>query len=188
MNIRYTIQIHSYWHCGSGLAAGADVDALVIRDHDNLPFIPGKTIKGLIREAVNEMLGFEGKEEADDAYLELFGWENQKGDDCGHTANAFFSNATLIEAEAIKANSLQDFLYESIAQTAINSTTGTAEEHSLRKTQVVVPCYLEGYIKNVPEEMGQTVLNALKYIKRLGVGRNRGLGRCTINGRKEENV
>lgn len=188
MNIQYTITFHSYWHCGSGLAAGADVDALVIRDRDNLPFIPGKTIKGLVREAVNELLALEGKEEADDAYLELFGWENQKGDESGHTASAFFSNATLTEAEAIKANSLQEFLYESIAQTAIDPITGTAKEHSLRKTQVVVPCELKGYINNVPAELEVTVLNALKYIKCMGVGRNRGLGRCSINGRKEVNA
>ena len=36
--INYRIEFFSFWHCGSGLAAGADLDERVIRDHDNLPF------------------------------------------------------------------------------------------------------------------------------------------------------
>lgn len=42
MDIKYSIQFHTDWHCGSGLAAGADVDALVVKDKDGLPFVPGK--------------------------------------------------------------------------------------------------------------------------------------------------
>ena len=49
MDITYTIEFFSYWHCGSGLSAGADVDSLVIKDAIGMPFVPGKTIKGLIR-------------------------------------------------------------------------------------------------------------------------------------------
>lgn len=32
MRIDYSIEFFSYWHCGSGLAAGADVDELAIKD------------------------------------------------------------------------------------------------------------------------------------------------------------
>ncbi len=42
------IEFFSPWHCGSGPSAGADADSLVIKDINGLPFIPGKTIKGLI--------------------------------------------------------------------------------------------------------------------------------------------
>ena len=49
--IKYEIEFFSNWHCGSGLAAGADVDALVIKDQEGLPYIPGRTLKGLLREA-----------------------------------------------------------------------------------------------------------------------------------------
>ena len=55
MKIKYKIEFHTDWHCGSGLAAGADVDALVVKDKNGMPFIPGKTIKGLVREAVEEI-------------------------------------------------------------------------------------------------------------------------------------
>ena len=46
--------------------------------------------------------------------------------------------------------------------------------------EVVVPCILYGDILNVPEAIEAEMKNALKYIKRLGQNRNRGLGRCTI--------
>ena len=49
--IKYEIEFFSNWHCGSGLAAGADVDALVIKDNNGLPYVPGRTLKGLLREA-----------------------------------------------------------------------------------------------------------------------------------------
>ena len=53
--LHYSITFHGDWHCGSGMAAGAELDALVIKDGRGLPYIPGKTIKGLFREQA-EML------------------------------------------------------------------------------------------------------------------------------------
>ena len=52
MTLYYNLTFFTDWHCGSGLAAGADVDTLVVKDKNGLPFVPGKTLKGLIREAV----------------------------------------------------------------------------------------------------------------------------------------
>ncbi len=34
--INYTITFYSPWHCGSGLSAGADVDALVVKDENGI--------------------------------------------------------------------------------------------------------------------------------------------------------
>lgn len=56
MTIRYKIEFYTYWHCGSGLSAGADVDLLAIKDEEGFPFIPGKTVKGLIREATETLV------------------------------------------------------------------------------------------------------------------------------------
>lgn len=191
--IEYTIKFHSYWHCGSGLAAGADVDSLVIRDKDGLPFIPGKTMKGLIREAVDEILTICGKSFAynEEDYLKLFGYvddetEENKKDVEMKKSESFFANAEVTDAEAIKRNNLQRFMYSSISSTAIDEN-GVAVAHSLRKTQVVVPCTLKGRIYEVPEGMVEHVLNALRFIKNMGSNRNRGLGRCTLDG-KEVNV
>ncbi|MDE6805090.1 MAG: hypothetical protein K2J29_10705, partial [Muribaculaceae bacterium] len=71
MDIRYRIEFFSDWHCGSGLSAGADVDALVIKDDCGLPFVPGKTVKGLVREAMEDILTFKriGNEESRESLL-----------------------------------------------------------------------------------------------------------------------
>jgi CRISPR/Cas system CSM-associated protein Csm3 (group 7 of RAMP superfamily) len=156
------------------LAAGADVDALVVKDKDGLPFVPGKTIKGLVREAMIEMGNAE-----DSLIDDVFGYFKDK--DKMDKGEAFFNNAELPETEksAIITNKVSKFLYRSIASTAIDEN-GIAKEHSLRKMEVVVPCELEGEILDLPKEIVPQIEKALKYIKRLGQNRNRGLGRCTI--------
>lgn len=79
MDLHYQIQFHTDWHCGSGLAAGADLDALVVKDKEDLPFIPGKTIKGLVREAVEDMQSFQEKG-SDDNFANGFGYfERERG-------------------------------------------------------------------------------------------------------------
>lgn len=184
MNIKYKIEFHSDWHCGSGLAAGADVDALVVKDEKGMPFVPGKTIKGLVREAVEEIRGFQDKE-VDKKFVEAFGFfddKEQKEKGC-----VFFTNAELKKEEydAIISNNAVRFMYRDIASTSIDND-GIAKEHSLRKMEVVVPCTLQGDILNVPNDvLADEIIRSLGFIKRMGQNRNRGLGRCTITGRKE---
>lgn len=181
MKIKYEIQLHTYWHCGSGLAAGADVKALAIKDKYGLPFIPGKTIKGLVREAVDEMLTLKSDSvEATEEYKKTFGYF-AKDAKTMERSEAFFTNACLREKEsdAIKSNGLAKFMFDSVSQTAIEKE-GVALKNSLRKIQVALPCVLEGEILNVPATMETTIKDGLKFIKCLGIGRYRGLGRCTI--------
>jgi CRISPR/Cas system CSM-associated protein Csm3 (group 7 of RAMP superfamily) len=56
MRINYKIEFYSYWHSGSGLSIAAGADLRVNKDKDGLPFIPGKTLKGLLREAAENLL------------------------------------------------------------------------------------------------------------------------------------
>lgn len=185
MDIKYKITFHTYWHSGSGLAAGADADLLVIKDREGLPFVPGKTIKGLIREAVDLLYP-----NATD-YEKVFGKEGESRSD------AFFTNATLPEEEHsyIAQKEYSQFLYQNLSSTAITDE-GIADPNTLRKIQVCVPCTLEGEILNVPDPTASkdsstkndddkvhiynALINSLHYIKRMGSWRNRGLGRCTI--------
>lgn len=179
--IKYKISFFSDWHCGSGLAAGADADALVVKDENELPFIPGKTIKGLVREAVEEIAGFSNDlQSMEDVIVDAFGYfdeengVNRKGSLC-------FTNAELScdEAQTILDKGLKEYLFHSISSTAIGDD-GVAKAHSLRKIEVTVPCNLYGEIKNIPDELYGEIGKALFFIKRLGKKRNRGLGRCSI--------
>ncbi len=192
MNINYQITFYNDWHCGSGLAAGADIDLLVVKDHRGLPFVPGKTIKGLVREALETIFILKGKDT--EVLVEMLGRETDNPDETKSARGlmsrgiSFFTNAKLDdnEAEAIVNAKATDYLYRSIASTAVDPSTGTALQHSLRRMQVTVPCVMHGRILDVPEALADDVIDALRYIKRLGQSRNRGYGRCDIAAQVEE--
>jgi CRISPR/Cas system CMR subunit Cmr4 (Cas7 group RAMP superfamily) len=176
--IKYEIEFFSNWHCGSGLAAGADVDALVIKDKNGLPYVPGRTLKGLLRDAASNL--------SDDkkAISSIFG---VSGDEENHqTGCSFFGNATLPSAEYqyIVEQGLVPHLYQTFSSTKIDEN-GIAQDNTLRKIETVVPCKLEGEILNVPNGTEGIIVNAMCFIKRMGTGRNRGYGRCKISIRKE---
>ena len=183
--MKYQIKFLSDWHVGSGLAAGAETDAEVLKDENKLPYIPGKTIKGLLKAALYEMIAVKHVDE--DAVNELFGYEI-KGEKVVKTCpgSLFFSNASLPVAEQKDIiPDLADFLYKNISQTKINAK-GVAENASLRTIEVCMPLILEGDIRKFKEGLECELLDeekklirmALKWVRRLGVNRNRGLGRC----------
>jgi CRISPR/Cas system CSM-associated protein Csm3 (group 7 of RAMP superfamily) len=178
-NMKYVIRFYTDWHCGSGLSSGADLDLLVIKDKNKLPFIPGKTIKGLVREAVEDIHSYSG---LNLDLIKIFGIEADARKEIETRQGCcFFTNAELKQdlKKAIINRKMQDYLYRSLASTAIDEK-GVADECSLRKIEVCVPCELEGEILNVPEYFQEIMEKGLKFIKRIGQNRNRGLGRCSI--------
>lgn len=193
-NIQYKVQFFDLWHTGSGLAAGADVDALVIKDKDNLPYIPGKTMKGLVREALETILRLRNDEKKLQVVENNFGLLEENISEDGRETDfqmkrgeVFFKNATLSDEliKEITANQhLHRYIFQSISSTAIKD--GIAKEHSLRRTETTIPVTLYGEILNVDSNITVQVKEALGFIKRLGVGRNRGLGRCQFTILKEE--
>ena len=167
MTLKYRVQFLDYWHLSSGLSAGAKLDSSVVKDKNNLPYLPGKTLKGLAREMAEL--------QQNDEFLKVcFG---SKGVDMGV---CYFSNGTIdtnVQKEIV-ANKLQDNLYDEIASTKIKD--GVAVDNSLREIEVVIPITLQGEITNIPKEYMPLIKKSLKMIKRMGLNRNRGLGRCEI--------
>lgn len=45
----------SDWHVGSGMGRPGNVDRLVIRDSDDLPYVPAKTLRGIWRDACERL-------------------------------------------------------------------------------------------------------------------------------------
>ncbi|WP_170020702.1 RAMP superfamily CRISPR-associated protein [Campylobacter sp. RM16190] len=175
MTLRYELKFFDYWHAGSGLSGGAALDNYVIKDSRGLPYMPGKTIKGLARE-VAEMFWDESK------IHKCFGKQSdQKGQDSDDTTmgECYFSNATIEEsvAEEITANNLTQNLFDLISSTRIDEN-GIAVDKSLRDTEVTIPVTLQGSIDNISQDDMEDMKKALKMIKRAGLNRNRGLGRC----------
>ena len=157
MNLKYKLTFFDYWHLSSGLSSGAKLDSTVTKDEDNIPYIPAKTIKGLVREIVE-------LETSEMKFLH----------------NCYFANAVLDPQtkKEIVSNNLQDNLYDIIASTKIDKN-GIAVDDSLREIEVVIPITLEGKILDIQSQDDfNKIEKALKSIKRMGLNRNRGLGRC----------
>ncbi|MBU1668181.1 CRISPR-associated protein [bacterium] len=181
MTLHYEIKFLDYWHMSSGLSAGAKLDSTVTKDTKGIPYVSGKTLKGLAREMA-EILG-------DKAFVKkCFGAEEIDMGEC------YFSNVELSKEtrEEIIEYGLQERLYDVIASTKIGKKDkfkdgkqiekrDIAVDNSLREIEVVVPITLEGVIDDIPDEYQEKMKQSLKMIKRMGLNRNRGLGRCEIS-------
>lgn len=182
MKIIYNIKLLSDWHVGSGLDAGADADALVLKDENNLPYIPGKTIKGLLKDSLNEICEIE--QETKSKVDKIFGWEEEDVNEKvfkTHSGLAYFSNAKLSENEQQEiTKELSAHLYKNIASTRIGKN-GLVVRGSLRTIQVCIPVSLKGSIETDVENADEILGKAMKWTRYLGVGRNRGLGRCKFS-------
>lgn len=188
--INYSIQFYSEWHAGSGLTSGSDLSALVIKDKDGLSYIPGRTLKGLLREAAEDLKEF-GK--CDQKFIEdVFGLpptktemgedaEAKKSNKVSTKGNCFFSNATLSPDMKLiaKENQLSKFFYRSVASTSIEES-GVARKGSLRTMETTIPCTLYAEITGFPNDpkLKEQIEYCFQWVKRLGQNRHRGLGRC----------
>lgn len=180
--INYTITFFSDWHTGSGLSSGANADAIVIKDKKNLPYIPGKTIKGLLKDALLDIYDVQPTKVNKSLLDKLFGSFEGK---ISSASSLFFSNAELIEKEDLTKD-LIPFLFRNIASTTIDEN-GVAKEGSLRTMEVTIPLTLEGHIGKDTDfslDEFQLLELAMKWTRSLGSNRNRGLGRCMIELKK----
>lgn len=158
----YKITFFDYWHLSSGLSGGAKYDNSVIKDSNGFPYVPGKTIKGLLREyAQGEFLDT------------CFGKEGELAGIC------YFSNAVLSQQARKTIGNNKQYMFDLISSTAIDEN-GVAKTGSLREIEVVIPVVMYGCIDNIPENFEKQMITTLKKVKRMGLNRTRGLGRCAF--------
>ncbi len=177
--IKYTITFLSDWHAGSGLSSGAEADAVVIKDKQNLPYLPGKTIKGLLKDVLEDFTEVQPTLLNAEFIKTNFGKydDKKKITDQG---TLFFSNAELAENECQEITTeMSHFLYHNIASTSIGEN-GIANPGSLRTMEVCIPLTLVGYIDGVNKSDKEILEMGFRYLRHLGSNRNRGLGRCKI--------
>ena len=191
--LRYQIQFYGYWHVGSGLSASTYADAVVLKDPDDFPIIPGKTLKGLLSDAANAINkvqpAFISAAFIRDVFGESGDRTNKDEQDTPYSpSTCFFSNATLSEqlrAQLPKAMlsghsepvNLVNTLYEVLSSTQIEN--GMAKDGSLRQLEVCVPLPLYASIEgDCIDNYVAEIDYCFGWIKRMGLNRNRGLGRC----------
>ncbi|HIJ96599.1 MAG TPA: hypothetical protein HPP94_12845 [Desulfuromonadales bacterium] len=184
--VKFTI--HSYWHAGSGSGEGSNLDALVVKSPAGLPYLPGRTVKGLLREAVQ--VAEDCRQVAEGITEKLFGTTPTNPPQTTRfgtlPGSLAFESATLgnemEEWAGEEANRLQLCgLYAQLASTKIEST-GIASDKSLRKIEVAVPLQLTATVSTSEEgdEWLQALITAAPLLRSLGAHRSRGMGRATV--------
>lgn len=198
MNVaNITFDIHSFWHAGSGEGRGGDVDASPLRSRAGLPYIPGRTVKGLFRDAV-QLLEDAGQVAVNTTAV-LFGSPAEPGSH--QTANPSssgclaFSDASLgqdYEAWASLPENKAPLsgLFHVLSSTRINKR-GIAQDKTLRRIEVAVPMQLTATVSLLtpPPETCNCVgilTNAARFIRSFGSLRHRGLGRVSVTVRQLE--
>lgn len=182
---------------GRGEGRAGSVDRDVPHDGHGLPRVSGRTLKGLLRDAyveVTEMLDASGISRASLASVgALFGLPGQPqsgslqvsdlnvpdaNDIRAHIDHARYHDAAaLLDPEQV----LSSFTVVR-AQTAIDGELGTFRAGSLRTTRVLRRrTVLEARIEITEDAEGSQARGlalACLGLRRVGVGRTRGLGRC----------
>jgi CRISPR/Cas system CSM-associated protein Csm3 (group 7 of RAMP superfamily) len=185
--IIYQIEFFSDWHIGSGLSVAGDVDMAVLKGENKLPYIPGKTLKGLLRHAAETISQFQPAIISPSFIENVFGEKTEPGSDKESLNQCFFSSAYLSDDVQKSVGNKSDYLYRKIASTSIDEKTGTAKDQSLRKIEVTIPLVLVAEIADVNDEWVTHFEKIFKMMKRLGGSRHRGFGRCEFSILKQEN-
>lgn len=191
---RLHIEIRSYWHAGGGVGSGAVSDALVQRDSGGLPVLPGRHLKGLLREAVDaagvwQWPGYEG------LAATLFGERDEETGTVPAAGALRVTDATLPSETAAWLSGTEDGralcpgLFRTLHTTAIDPESGTALDQSLHGSEVSVPLTLEARIAPVtgetPTDWGERLKEVLPLIRAVGAQRQRGLGRAVLSLKEE---
>ena len=167
----------------------SNLDALVVKTPAGLPYLPGKSVKGLLREAVLTAEELEHQKIGKGSVQRLFG--TRIGSDNAisrfdtEPGSLHFSNAVIegIESWAADPNNREKLseLYTQVSSTSIDSS-GIADSKTLRRIEVAVPLTIIATVET--SEAGKdwlaTLQAAAPFVRGIGAGRNRGFGRCTL--------
>ena len=205
---RLKVELMSDTTFGSDKMSHEDIDNEVIFDEYGIPYIPSRTMKGLlVEEAMQFCEVLEGlKHEKADHWREVA--HHLFGKPGSIKSSISFDNAMIDEKlrkqiyysvkhlkdgaenrESVKGREIawRDILdgFTTVRyQTAIDPATGTAKNHSLRSTRVILPGWtffsnLNWLHESTDEEEALIAISALS-VRRAGTQRNRGRGRIQI--------
>jgi len=193
---------------GSDKMSHEDVDNEVVSDEYGIPYIPSRTIKGLLVEEARFYLelvnnsGIDQEVDWEAIHHGVYGRqgslkssirvgngvvEDQMKKQIEYSVKTKKGSVTNHMVVKNKDISWQDILEGFTAirfQTAIESSTGIAKDHSLRSTRVILPGWVfyspVSWLKEPSEWEEILVAMSALSVRRAGVQRNRGRGKIQI--------
>lgn len=194
------IEFVSDWHVGEGAGGMGHVDRLVRRDpEDGLPFVPAKTLTGMLRDGCERVArAADGGRHGDWCEFcdRLFGRQSRGAAGIGHTSSAWLCLSAARFAPGLRAALSRRLASDPIRRAlcfikpgvAIDPQTGVALDDMLRMEEVVVAgSMLEAewqLTADLDEETTDAALVLLAagcaVTDRIGGKRRRGSGRCRL--------
>lgn len=197
----------SDWHVGSGTGIPRNIDKLLIRDHDDFPFVPAKTLIGIWRDACERLaLGLDNNDENGDwskLVDKIFGNqpaltkqnEIEKQKQTPNKALLQISPARLPSdlREVLKGDNrriLRDSLTFIKPGVKIDKQSGTSvtdmlrfEEMGRMDTILHTGCEIDwnGFDEQARRWMSALLIGGAKFVERIGGKRRRGAGKCQLS-------
>lgn len=203
MSTRYLcLTFYSDWHVGSGAGIPGSVDRQVLRDEEGFPYVPGKTLTGILRDAAEWIADVRdaaenGNQRWKKALIGLFGEQSESH---GGTPRGFASGAAVGIGSAALSRDLRNYvqglreasgpdlreaLFTVRPGVKIDRGTGRALEDHLFSTERVRGCTLYAPVKYprgpLSEDEEKLLEDAVRAVRRLGGKRRRGGGRCRLD-------
>lgn len=173
-DIKYKISFFSYWHTGGGNGISMEMDNAVIKDKNNLPYIGGKALKGLIKNSAQFIQKYQPKLVNEKFISEVFGEEDKS-----------YENNKLIQNKFTSAHLREQVNYE-FARSLFHKKHNTAivknkqaKPSSLRTMEATIPVELVACIENFTGDIEKLKL-CFKALTKIGMKRFRGYGRCKV--------
>jgi CRISPR-associated protein Csx10 len=191
------ITTESDWHIGTGHGIPGSLDAVVRRDDDGLPYVPGTTLTGVVRDAcLTVARALDGEDEPlwqqwhrvmfGDAGDRLVGRSERRLAPAAVT----FGPARLPEPlrHRVREDGLVDVTTSVRVSVAIDPDSGRAKPHALRFTEVAVgglPLTAGVHLDLAEGDDARVAVSALLalgcgWCTELGGDRRRGLGRVIL--------
>ncbi|HLO88057.1 MAG TPA: RAMP superfamily CRISPR-associated protein [Nostocaceae cyanobacterium] len=187
------------WHIGSGAGVPGDIDSLVQKDQNGLPYIPAKTLTGILRDSC-ELVAFGLDNGAEDGLWQQ--WVDYLFGEQPSLAKLPIEKAPIPAALSIRAAYFSEPFVAALNSKpnvknaitfikpgiSIDPVSGCAKEDFLRFEEVVrggavleAKCELSLLGNKKQKEAAYALLaSGAKLVERLGGKRRRGTGKCTL--------
>lgn len=178
------IEFQSDWHIGTGAGIPGSVDRQVLRDTQGLPYVPGKTLTGILRDAAEFVADIRGGSFRD-LPSKIFG-SQPESESCASSAKIGISSAEFPGEirDYILLNDFTSALFYVQPGIKIDNETGcTEEDHLFSIEKVRRGCVLYAevvFMEELSDDEMKLLNDAVKAVRRIGGKRRRGAGLCNL--------
>lgn len=186
------IFFESDWHIGSGAGIPGGVDRMVVRDWEGFPFIPGKTLTGILRDSAEFVAStrdvLEGGRHWHEVLVSLFGNQTTNEDEPASQAKIGIGSGSFspeMKNYLRSEKEVTPYLFMLQPGVKIDRKTGRAlEGHLYSREEVRGGCAMYADLttrKALSSDEEKLFLDSVKAVRRIGGKRRRGGGRCTLS-------